>query len=468
MQDQPKKIISPFKEGAEEENALAAGKQNQGSRENFVCDDNTTAYTPMDIYAAKEAMAMDAENSNEGGGSEPGSSGSDSTAGSFGGPGGPRVPVDFDVADDPDDSDDSGGRQAGDNHTETRNTTSATPEKRPSVLDELRTYSLNEQVEDMLARKRDAVFVAGRLALAGQVTVFYAGPNTGKTLITLHLLREAIQSGAVTQRVFHINLDDDFPGLIQKAELGNRYGFDVIGSEVFKSPGENFSKLVDMLIEEGVAAEAVFILDTVKKFVNVMDKRDSTAFMTTCRRLTERGGTIIALAHVNKNRHDGVSVPAGTSDLLDDCDCAYVLDIVGEEKVPGGILRSVVFTNNKCRGPSVPSATYSYVKHDEGDYVQMFESVTLLKPDEADRIREENARKAAQAADQTMIYAVTDLLSAGELNQGDIIATLTQSHGFSRRKLTECLRRWSRPPGEGGLWQVRSGDHNRRLYYVTA
>ena len=47
------------------------------------------------------------------------------------------------------------------------------------------------------------------LALMGQATVLYAAPNTGKTLLVLWLLIQAIKEGRVDPSlVFYINCDD--------------------------------------------------------------------------------------------------------------------------------------------------------------------------------------------------------------------------------------------------------------------
>ena len=75
-----------------------------------------------------------------------------------------------------------------------------------TILDKLKTLSINGELDEMRKFAKSATYVAGRLALAGQVTVFYAGPNTGKTLISLKLISEAVANGAAGDHVYHINL----------------------------------------------------------------------------------------------------------------------------------------------------------------------------------------------------------------------------------------------------------------------
>lgn len=72
-------------------------------------------------------------------------------------------------------------------------------------------------------------YVLGRIAILGQITAIYAKPNSGKTLLTIHLLIEATKSGELDgSSVFYINADDTYKGLVYKTELAERYGFQMI------------------------------------------------------------------------------------------------------------------------------------------------------------------------------------------------------------------------------------------------
>jgi hypothetical protein len=341
--------------------------------------------------------------------------------------------------------------------------------KNPRILDQLRTLSINGEVEALRKQARDATFIVGRMALAGQITVFYAGPNTGKTLLIMRLVAKASANSTIGNHVYHINLDDTFEGQISKAELGIRHGFEMVIPTKFPNPQENFAKLVGWLVEEGTAGETVFILDTIKKFVDVMDKRASSNFMNTCRQLTSAGGSIIALAHINKNKDgDNKGVPAGTSDVLDDCDCAYVMDIIDEQKVEAGTKKTVEFRQEKSRGPVVKEALYSYIEYDDADYERMFYSIKLIDGNEADRIRADKALQYELEKDQDLIKEVTARLSgSGGMIQKELVDALTTSGLFPRRKVVECLKRWSCPPEEGGAWTMTKGAHNSSTYKLN-
>lgn len=341
--------------------------------------------------------------------------------------------------------------------------------KNPRILDQLHTMTINGEVDKLRKQARDATFIAGRMALAGQITVFYAGPNTGKTLLIMKLVAEASANGTIGNHVYHINLDDTFEGQISKAELGIRHGFGVVVPSRFPNAQENFATLVDWLVEEGTAGETVFILDTIKKFVDVMDKKASSKFMDVCRKLTSAGGSVIALAHINKNKDgENKGIPAGTSDVLDDCDCAYVIDIIEDQQVQAGTKRTVEFRQEKSRGPVVQEALYSYIKYDDADYERMFYSVTLIDGNEADRIRAKKALQYELEKDQDLIREVTSQLSdSGGMIQKELVDALTTSGLFPRRKVVECLKRWSCHLEEGGLWNTQKGLNNSNTYQLN-
>lgn len=348
----------------------------------------------------------------------------------------------------------------------TEEDTTETPEEVLARIKEI--ISINRSLEDIAAMRKqlkDASYIAGRLALRGQITVFFAGPNTGKTLLSLYLISEAIAAGQASDHVYHINLDDTYEGLITKAELALRYGFHEVSPETFNRPADNFEDLVNTLLAGKAASEAILILDTVKKFVDTMDKRASSKFMTTCRRFAAAGGTIIALAHTNKHRSaDDRSVPAGTSDIVDDCDCAYTLDVLTEERTDDGVSKTVEFQALKTRGPVARGAVYRYTSFDDGDYPRMFESVTQVDGDTADEARRKHALVEEKRRDAPLIQDICTLLSDGEKKQSDLVSDLMATGQHTKSAVVTCLHRWAGDAADGALWRVRNGTKKTKLY----
>lgn len=337
------------------------------------------------------------------------------------------------------------------------------------ALNKLKSLALDEiSIQKRQKEVQNAKFITGKLALKGQITVFYAGPNTGKTLICLRLLADAYHQGTLNEDVFHINLDDDYVGATTKAKLGLDNGFHVITPETFTRPLENFKELIEVLITSGAADRTIFVLDTIKKFADVMDKKAMSQFMTECRKLTSAGGSIIALAHTNKITSDESKViPGGTSDLLDDCDCAYVLYTASEEPTENSLRRFIQFEQRKSRGPTTREALYSYVVNDEGDYTRLFHSVQNESPEAVEQAKQEALIKEEQEDSADLINAIQSVLSQGETPQTTAIAQVKEHIQASRSEVTKCLKRWDMLKDKGGLWRSRSGDNNATLYQLN-
>ena len=337
----------------------------------------------------------------------------------------------------------------------------------PTFIEYMKTVSANNRIEQMRKHAREATFILGRMALQGQFTVLYAGPNKGKTLVTLSLTAESMAQNKNLE-VFHLNLDDTYDGIITKSELGNSHKFTLLTPEELTKPQDDLHMIFNSLIAEGNAGQTVLILDTIKKFVDVMDKKSASEFMTECRRFTTAGGTIIALAHVNKHTNgENMSIPAGTSDILDDCDCAYTIELLEEIKVDNGTARVIEFTNHKSRGPNTKSATYKYTNFDDSDYERMFYSVTQIDGEEADQLRAKNHLKAEREKDQPIIDAILHILkNQGETQQQKIFDELMRLEIASRRDIQRCLKKWSKSIGENGIWELKKGDRNSSIYYL--
>ena len=178
----------------------------------------------------------------------------------------------------------------------------------------------------------------------------YASPNTGKTLLILWLLMNAIRQGNINSyNVFYINVDDTPNGLIEKLRLADEYGFHMLAEGYNGFRANDLLNILAELIMNDQAKGVILILDTLKKFTDLMDKRLSSRFSHAIRQFVMRGGTCISLAHTNKHRNsDGKPVYAGTKDIIDDADCAYLmyeinLDVDARTK-------TVLFENIKARG----------------------------------------------------------------------------------------------------------------------
>lgn len=315
----------------------------------------------------------------------------------------------------------------------------------------LKDYAINGNSNAMEKELVNQTFILDGIAIAGHLTVIYAKPNTGKTLLVIKMLIDSIEAGRIQpDNVIYINADDNAHGLVTKLKLAEKHGF------LMLSPGENGFKTQDFLlhiqnlIATNQARGTVIVLDTLKKFTDLMDKKVGSKFMDIAREFSLKGGSMILLAHTNKNRNkDGKAVFGGTSDIVDDCDGAFILDEVTKTEN----IKTVLFEKIKARGTVEEEITFSYsVKPTE--YPALIESITRG-----------NAAEASQAklfinklSDKPAIEAVLNCLANGTHKRTDIL--YMKHENVSRRIVEKCLDDYT-----GDLWKCEIGDKNSKIYY---
>jgi hypothetical protein len=340
------------------------------------------------------------------------------------------------------------------------------PEK-PKIPFSMKSFSLSGQSEIMKTKMLAARYVLDRIAILGQATTIYAKPNTGKTLLVLWMLIESIKANRISgENVYYINADDDYKGLVYKTSLAEKHGFQML------APGHNDFESVALqgymrqMIDDGTASGTVIILDTLKKFTDLMDKRKGSAFMDRAREYISNGGTLIMLAHTNKNRDaDGKAVFSGTSDVVDDCDCVYILDEVAKTNTT----KQVLFENIKCRGDVASELAFSYSVEEGKHYQYRLESVEPADKNATAKAKEEKIAADARAKDQEVIDAITEAIEQGITQKTPLIVAAHDCSGISRRRLTTVLTRYKGTDfSKGDLWREEVGDKNAKNYHLLS
>jgi hypothetical protein len=328
-------------------------------------------------------------------------------------------------------------------------------------LSPLGSYSLRGQSKQMKEALLAERHVLKGIALRGDITIIYAEPNAGKTLITLKLLTEAIASGDIKgQDVYYLNADDNARGLQMKVELCEKYGFEML------SPGHNGFKaefalpIMQGMIIDDTASGKIIILDTAKKFTDLMDKKASSGFMVLVREFALKGGTVICLAHVNKSKDaEGKAVHAGTTDLKDDSDATYRLEVNGT--IEG--VKSVTFTRDKARGGNEGEITFTYPNADGSDYMDIFNSVKRANNVDAGKFKKAGAKAKRLENDMPVIAAIGTVLNeSGTMIKGALIKAVLDSGVTTKRALLGCLREYDGT--KLATWVVDRGCKTEMLY----
>ena len=279
----------------------------------------------------------------------------------------------------------------------------------PVVLNNpLERYSLLGRADEIEALATEAKPLLGNVVLAGQSTIIYAKPNTGKTLITLWLVMEAIKAGRIQAgNVYYLNADDSSSGVAAKARM-----FEELGAHTLVPGHRNFEasqllELMQTMAASGKCRGVLIIVDTLNKAINLMDKNVQRTFGKAVRACVVHGATFVGLAHTNKNSNTlGKEVYGGTSDMLEDSDAACVLSPLKNFTPVADKVAHFDFM--KRRGDNANEA-YAFAAGGTESYDELMASVRLVDPENLDELMAE----AEQRTDEPVIEAVSAAIRDG-------------------------------------------------------
>jgi len=306
-------------------------------------------------------------------------------------------------------------------------------------------FSLMGKTEVMEKQMLEDVFVLDGIAVRGQATAIYAEFNTGKTLLVLSMLIESVKAGRINGGdVFYINVDDDYKGLVTKNGIVEQYGMHMI-ADMNGFSCDAFAGYMQTMIDEDTARGKIIILDTLKKFTDLMDKKIGTGFMKQVRKFIQAGGTVIMLAHTNKNRQDGRAIYGGTNDVPSDCDCVFTLDTLNQNEMR----KQVTFKRIKSRANVEREKTFSYDLEVE-NYHDLLSSVVV------------DAVTTKTNTDDKAIKAITNAIELGDTLKTELIVQAYTISKISKAKLNAVLAKYV-----GVLWVEVVGEHNAKSYELT-
>jgi hypothetical protein len=214
--------------------------------------------------------------------------------------------------------------------------------------------------------------------------------------------------------------------------------------------------------EEGSARGTVVIIDTLKKFTNLMDKGRSSEFANVCRDYVAAGGTIIALGHTAKNKNaDGSPRYQGTTDILEDFDAVYVAELIVPKASPDQ--RVIRFTQQKSRANSPEVVGYAYSAQSGLTYQEKLASLRLAYPEELD------GRDLSDEAfdEEDILNCVRQYLLQGHgQGQEKTVKALATMADVSRATAHRVLDRYTGADPTKHYWNYSRGDRGVRNYYL--
>ena len=210
----------------------------------------------------------------------------------------------------------------------------------------------------------------------------------------------------------------------------------------FLTASRYLPKYIDRIIADDTARGQILILDTVKKFTDLMDKKKSSDFGHVVRRFVMAGGTVISLGHVNKHKNAaGRSVAAGTTDLTDDADAKYLLEVMaGPDNWFTTTFDASVAAEGKTRGGNDLVVSYKYQRiPGREDYAGLLASVTRVGSAEAKAAREVSEKLESLEKNRGVIDAIYGAIEAGTAQRTELIKAVQAQMCFSRDKIRQAL-----------------------------
>lgn len=300
----------------------------------------------------------------------------------------------------------------------------------------------------------------GEMAVTGEATIWYAAPNTGKTLLAIHLITEAVERGDIKPAdIFYIAADDSANGLVEKLHILEEFGVHVLAPGHLGFETSRFGNTINKMIADDAVKGLCIVADTVKKFVSLMDKNEARKFGDIIRRFILKGGSFVGLAHTNKNRDgSGKLVYSGTTDLLEDFDCAYLLDEV--EQADGR--KVVAFQNIKRRGNVASTAAYSYSVEEEQSFSALLGSVVRVGDEDLAHLN----RQAEARSDAAIISAIRRCIAEGINSKMLLAKAVSVQERLGRHKVVAIIERYTGDDPAVHEWTFAVGGHGKRQYIL--
>ena len=336
---------------------------------------------------------------------------------------------------------------------------SPTQSLKPAAKNPLRKHSLQGMADELECKAADTKPLLGPFVMQGQATMIYAAPNTGKTLIVLKLCLAAIEDMKIDpSNLYYVNADDSSKGLAEKVRLFDEVGANMLAPGFKDFRTDQLVGLLTQMIEEGSARGTCVIIDTLKKFTDLMDKKRSSEFAQVCRRYVMAAGTIVALGHTAKNPNaDGTPRYQGTTDILEDFDAVYVGQPMTSKT--DADVKGAKFDRVKCRADSPGTVAYAYAGTKGISYAQKLASVMLVD-DLGDYVTDID-----EVGDPAVMDAIVRRLKAGCADgQMELARAVAKECGISQRAALGILEKYRGDTPNVHLWNFDIGPRGKRCF----
>lgn len=288
----------------------------------------------------------------------------------------------------------------------------------------------------------EATFIIPNLIVRGHLHALIAEANGGKTALMIHQAAKIAEQGF---NVWYVNADAGPGDLKSHFAHAQKHGYKVIAPDAKQggSPEKVVALFKEAANNDVNMSNAVFIMDTLKKFTEVIQKSDAKEFYKLLRKLTVKGATVILLGHSNKYRgEDGKQVYEGTADLRNDVDNLIYLNSVKNE----GTNRLEITTQpDKIRADYKPRSFFINLS-----------DRSVEEPDEVVQILDKERQQALKYAKEAIASGTTTKVAIAEF--------IKDKTSLGKNRLLRFLDEFTRGPHPSIYAQVGGGEKNATIY----
>lgn len=287
-------------------------------------------------------------------------------------------------------------------------------------------FSLSDKALESMGDSE--VNIIDNVFFQGQICLIIARPNAGKTLLAKTWSQIIAQKG---YKLIYVYEDADMKGYKDLALTGKNYGFDVIASfaKVGTTAQDILKALHDLAESDEELSNVVIVLDTLKKFTEVLDKKANKELFNILRKLTVKSGSILILGHANKYlSNEGNLVYEGTGDILADVDSMYMMYDDGNKHAESK--KYITLEREKNRSVSAVR---------EISYSLDLKTYTAEKCDEVIDTRKMLQQNLLYYSSKDKVKFVKSLIEEGITVQKEIIASLQEHFPLGRDKAHQFL-----------------------------
>lgn len=184
-----------------------------------------------------------------------------------------------------------------------------------------------------------------------------------------------------------------------------------------------------------------------------MDKAQVADLMKYLKKFTHAGGTVILIAHANKNLGtDGLPVLEGVGDLKNDADC--VVRIQRHKDI-------ITMSNEKSRSYVELKAIFQTLK--TKDYKLLMHSIKQLSGQDAIDLKLQREQECFKEDNCRLIETITEMIGLFSAQKTNLVRDLIEDTGLSRRNIVTTLELL-----EGDLWDLEKGPNNSKNYSLRS